>query len=91
MLGNILAAVIPYSTLDVQLAIEHLRGRHAKGGLKRANIVQAVLDFVERFTAYIIGHVRVGITVVIGVLSVLIVRSIRSMPRGSDGEIKPVA
>src|SRR5215813_4376712 len=88
MSSDIFATVIPYGALDVQLAIKHLRGWHSKGRLERAIVVQAVLDFVERFTAYVIGHARVGSTVVIGVLSVLIVRRIRPMPRGSDGEVK---
>src|SRR5262249_41941623 len=80
--------VIPYGALDVQLAIEHLRDWHSKGRLERAIVVQTILDFVERFTADVIGHVRVVITVVISALSVLSVCRIRSRPRGSDGKMK---
>src|SRR5215475_2635554 len=36
MSSDIFAAVIPYGTLDVQLAIEHLCGWHSKGRLERA-------------------------------------------------------
>src|SRR5215813_12089650 len=49
MPGDVFAAVISYGALDVQLAIEHLRDWHSKGCLERTIIVQAVLDFVERF------------------------------------------